>query len=92
LTNDSVRRWFLNFVIDFGYRNLLSLSLMVKNILDIILCDHEQIICKLTIQPPLGSTDHAMVKFNIVLETTKQMYPSIRNDNLVVTLQYYDWL
>ena len=56
------------------------------NILDDVLCDYEQIICRLTCLPPMGRSDHAVVKY--VTAVTSNVYTAARNSG---NFFKYDW-
>jgi len=46
----------------------LLIFLRADNLLDIILADDDQIINSVTADPPMGHSDHAVIKFTIGLE------------------------
>jgi len=56
------------------------------NVLDVVLCDYKQIICRLTCLLPMGRSDHAVVKY--VTAVTSNIYTAAGNCR---NFFKYDW-
>jgi len=84
--DDKVHKPFLQFCISAGYTQCVDFVTNGINILDDVLCDYEQIICRLTCLPPMGRSDHAVVKY--VTAVTSNVYTAARNSG---NFFKYDW-
>ena len=71
--DDKINRLFLNLTIELGFTQFVNFGTNVcNNILDVILSDDDQISCQVASRPPLGNSDHSVMKFNVVLTAFNQ--------------------
>jgi hypothetical protein len=48
-----------------GFTELVFEPTRLRNILDIVLCNHPLIICDLSVTPLFGNSDHNQVQFSV---------------------------
>ena len=84
--DDKVHKPFLQFCISAGYTQCVDFVTNGINVLDVILCDYEQIICRVMCLPPVGCSDHVVVKY--VTAVTSNDYTAARNSDNSFK---YDW-
>jgi len=58
----------LSCVIDCGLTQVVDFNTRLQNVLDIVLTDEPQRILKVTSKPPLGQSDHDMLKFDVMVD------------------------
>ena len=63
--DDKIHRPFLKFVIESGLTQFIEFATNGQNILDVILSDDEKIISQVKWDPPIGNSDHVIIKFGI---------------------------
>jgi len=63
--DDKIQRPFLDYCISTGYTQCVSFVTNSKNILDLVLCDYDQVIYNVSCVAPLGASDHAVVNFSV---------------------------
>jgi len=66
-SHDIISKLLLEFAVDFGFCQCVDFPTRGDNILDIILSDDYQLISSVSAYPPIGSSDHVQVHFNMSL-------------------------
>jgi len=84
--DDKIHKPFLEFCIAAGYTQCVDFVTNGINVLDVVLCDYEQIICRVTCLPPVGCSDHAVVKY--ITAVTINDHASAGNSGSILR---YDW-
>jgi hypothetical protein len=64
---DNINKPLLDFSINFGFCQCVNFATRGDNVLDIILTDDDQLISTIAADPPLGLSDHLIVKFSMML-------------------------
>ena len=66
-STDRTHQLSLSCVIDCGLTQVVDFNTRLQNVLDIVLTDEPQRILKVTSKPPLGQSDHDMIKFDVMV-------------------------
>ena len=83
---NKIHKPFLEFCTSAGYTQCVDFATNGINVLDVILCNYEQIICRVTCMPPMGCSDHAVVKYTTAV-TIKDSAAAKNCGNILK----YDW-
>ena len=82
---DNVQDCFLEFVVENGFSQLVNEPTRQANILDLVLCNEPLLVSNLTVQGPIGGSDHASVQFSVTVNSV-----SCGSDN-ESPQRVYDW-
>ena len=61
--SDSVNKPILDFVVKYGYCQLVNFATRGRNTLDVVLTDSDLIVSSISCEPPLGQSDHNIIEF-----------------------------
>ncbi|EYB81592.1 hypothetical protein Y032_0378g284 [Ancylostoma ceylanicum] len=88
---------FITFCNDHNFYQMVDNPTHLSNILDLVLCNQENLVKSLKIEPPIGNSDHATVFFELELlqETPpfvlRRNYKSANYDKIQSYLYSVDW-
>jgi len=69
--NDYVCKAVVSWVATSGLTQFVKFPTRQTNILDLVLCDSDQLICDVTSRPPIGHSDHNVVDFMVLVRDGK---------------------
>ena len=78
-SSDCISKSLLKFTVEAGFSQFVDFATRGSNILDVILADDDQVITEVTSDPPIGHSDHLMIKFKLALETAEAVRVSAPN-------------
>ena len=67
IVNDYVCKGVVNWIATSGLTQFVKFPTRQTNILDLVLCDNDQLICDVTSSPPIGHSDHNVVDFMLLV-------------------------
>ena len=70
--SDYVCKAIVNWIITSGLTQFVKFPTRQANILDLVLCDNDQLICNVTSSPPIGHSDHGVVDFTFLVRDGKE--------------------
>ena len=67
-SQDSIHKILFHFVIDSGFCQFVDFPTRGNNVLDVVLADDDQIVTAVRSDPPIGHSDHLVIRFTVVLD------------------------
>jgi len=98
---DLLHKPFLDFVIDYGYTQVVEFPTRGPNILDVVLVDNVQAVFNISHRPPFSSSDHVVVLFSLLfgndcadssLKTIRYCWCDANFDDMIGFLGSINWL
>ena len=78
----------LNWIITYGFTQFVVFPTRETSILDLVLCDSDQLICDVSSSPPIGHSDHCVVDFSFLVRDCKD---DVEEDTHPTTGVKYKW-
>ena len=87
---DYIHTRLFDFVLEAGFCQFVDFPTRGSNVLDVILADDDQIVTAVRGDPPIGHSDHLMIKFTMVLDS-QEVGVGGCNNNRCVKSTSYNW-
>ena len=69
-SQDPIHKTLFDFVINSGFCQFVDFPTRGSNVLDLVLADDDQIVTAVRSDPPIGHSDHLVIRFTVVLDCT----------------------
>lgn len=93
LTKNNKETLFLEYLQSFELKQNINKPTRGENILDLVLCNEENLIRNITINPPIGNSDHNTIDFEISLTSNFNdniyKFPNFRKANYTLINAYF---
>jgi hypothetical protein len=86
-SEDVIHRQFLSFVIEAGLVQFVNFCTRELSILDVVLSNDDQIMNYIAGDPPIGNSDHCIIKFLLSIEHDGHY----NSTNIIETANAYNW-